>query len=50
MECQSLLTYAQLQNTALDPDDFRLGQLLTLAVGLSLLLVTRLATLLAAAL
>jgi hypothetical protein len=50
MECQSLLIYAHLLNTAVDPDDVRFGQFLTLAAGLSLLLVTRLVMLLAAAL
>ncbi|MCS3446099.1 hypothetical protein M2222_005091 [Bradyrhizobium elkanii] len=50
MECQSLLIYAHLQTGAVDPDDVRLGQLVTLAVGLSLLLVTRLVMLLLAAL
>ncbi|MHC2333487.1 hypothetical protein ACVIW0_002776 [Bradyrhizobium sp. USDA 4454] len=50
MECQSLLIYVHLQTGAVDPDDFRFGQLVTSAVGLSLLLVTRLAMLLLAAL
>ncbi|WP_223969780.1 hypothetical protein ACE103_06550 [Bradyrhizobium sp. ma5] len=50
MEFQSPLIYAHLQGAAVDPEDVRFGQLLTLAVGLSLLQVTRLAMLLAAAL
>ncbi|WP_158231305.1 hypothetical protein [Bradyrhizobium sp. C9] len=50
MDCQSLLIHAHLQNGALDPDDFQFGQLLTLTVGLSLLLLMRLAMLLLTAL
>lgn len=50
MECQSLLFGAYLSDSPLDPDEVRLGQLLTLVVGLSLLLILRLAMMLVAAL
>ena len=49
MECQSLF-YQELLNSKVDPDEVRFGQLLTLAVGLSLLLVAHLAMLAIAAL
>lgn len=50
MECQSLLIYRHLQDPAIDLDEVRFGQLLTLAVGLSLLLLAHLAMLLVPAL
>ncbi|WP_338694820.1 MULTISPECIES: hypothetical protein [unclassified Bradyrhizobium] len=49
MECQSLLFGAYLSASPLDPDEVRFGQLLALVVGLSLLLIVRLALMLVGA-
>ncbi|QPF85433.1 hypothetical protein IC762_03625 [Bradyrhizobium genosp. L] len=50
MECQSLLLSTYLPGSSLDADEVRLGQLLALVAGLSLLLVVRLMVMLVVAL
>jgi hypothetical protein len=42
MDCRASLIYAHLALPGLDPDEARLGQMVTLLVALSALLVTRL--------
>jgi hypothetical protein len=42
MDCRASLIYAHLAFPGLDPDEVRLGQMVTLLVALSTLLVTRL--------
>jgi hypothetical protein len=41
MDCRASLIYAHLACPELEPDGVRLGQLMTLLVGLSAVLVTR---------
>lgn len=50
MECQSLLFYQHLLDSPADAAEVRFGALLTLAIGLSLLLIAHLAMMLLAAL